>query len=214
MACTKNPIIEYINYILNAHEQNPNVSIAEIVQNNGVIDLGHVSDGEICCPDCGSVAYLGPVYDPGANQNLTVLINTFLNIEPIEGCCDNYEINNTGNDIVKQGNKYNPRICCNSFGECGPVFNNLMQENLFSDPMGIYYGIYRAGVQEYNTFNNDSTLCLLNSVISSLSVFDKTDLLKAIFENGGLFSFCDSENDVIQAGTVKGAATYYSSPLA
>jgi hypothetical protein len=189
MACTKNPVIDYIDLIITLHTETPEKSISQIMQERGFAAIG--ADNEYCCPDCGNLSYIGPFIVEG---------NTVIKILDAAGfilneCCENYDINNVG-----QSDDFEAIICCNTFSNCAESFNSLMQQYTSSDPLGTF-NIYRKGIYEYNTFNNASILCLLNAKITSLAVLDRIALLQAFTTEGGIITYCSDGN--VYVGTLE-----------
>ena len=208
MACTKNPIIEYVNYIIQLHSENPSKSFTEYMQGDSFKDFGTIEEGVICCPDCGPISFIGPAYDSNGSD---IFKDLFSNISPAipNGCCENYDINVSDNLLVNQSNKnYNSIVCCNDFSNCSETFNNLMQQYLFSNPEG-FFGIYNRGIHEYDTFNNNTTLCELNTAIQSLNTEDKIGFLEAMFQLKGFVSYCNPNDGFIYAGTVEGMLNWW-----
>lgn len=212
MACTKNPVIEYVNFIINLHNEDPDLTFLDYFQGYPFQSLGAISDGEICCPDCGNLSFIGPAYSLRDGSDILKNIYTLIGSESFpKGCCENYDINQASCSLPSETDKnYESLICCNSFGDCAPVFNNMMQEYVFANPTSSYFGnIYINGVHEYSTFNVESTLCLLNTVIQTLSIADKQDFLYALGQVDGFVTFCDEGSDTIYAGTTAGFLNWW-----
>lgn len=211
MACTKNPIIEYVNFIINLHNEDPELSFLDYFQGYPFQNVGTISDGEVCCPDCGKLSFIGPAYSLRDDTDILKNIYNWIGENFPTGCCENYDINQASCTLPNETDKnYFSLICCNSFGDCAPVFNNMMQEYVFANPANANFGkIYSKGVHEYSTFNGDSTLCLLNTVIQTLSFTDKQDFLYAFGQSSGFVSFCDEGGDAIYAGTTEGFLNWW-----
>jgi len=209
MACTKNPILEYINQVITQHTANPGQTFEEVIRSIGFRNMGTQDD--YCCSDCGNLSYIGFMFDK-ANNPILYDIYKFMQSNFPANCCENYDVNSlkniTKDSILSQSNDaFFPSVCCNSFNDCAPVFNDLIQKYLFSNPAGIF-DIYRNGIHEYGTFNGDSILCAINAKIQLLSDADKTGFFQAMYNTGGGFvSFC-VEGQVF-AGTVEAFAIWY-----
>lgn len=209
MACTKNPIIEYINYILALKDANPSSNIQTLMEDDSFKDLG--PNTEYCCPDCGPVYFIGPVFNfDDGSRNLNNLLKD-IGEGVVLGCCENYDISSTEGSAIVQDEKstQKSKICCNDFVGCSLTFFSIMQQNLFSN--GIYFtaGFYEGGIHEYSTFNNESVLCLLNTAIESIEDNDvKAEFLNAFYKLNGLVAYCGGDG-LVYAGTLDGFRAWW-----
>ena len=206
MACTKNPIIEYINTILEIKSQNPLLSIKDVMTDFSFIELGE--NTEFCCPDCGPVSFVGPAYQFNVgDSNVSDLLKILGEGAPT-GCCENYDINSLGFDdvVVQEKTERFSKACCNDFANCSLTFFNLMQEFVFSNPDG-YFDLYIGGIHEYSTINNQSSLCLLTTLIESLDSTLKSEFLTAFYELNGITVYCNEGR--VYAGTLNGFAAWW-----
>lgn len=206
MACTKNPVIEYINYILELKNETPESSIKDLMMGDSFIEIGQTS--EYCCPDCGPGSFIGPMFSFGGSAvNVTNLIKD-LGEEASTGCCENYDINTIEgvNAVESEKEDRFSKNCCNDFSTCSSTFFNLMQKFLFSNPSD-NFDLYSGGIHEYDTFNNQSILCLIVEIINSLSDELKTEFLVAFYELNGFTAYCNG--DFVYAGTFNGFRNWW-----
>ena len=207
MACTKNPIVSYIDYIMGLYNTVGNTdSIETLVADNNFVNLG--SSDEYCCPDCKNFTYLGPAINKVTSQDVLVE-SIFDTIGTKSDCCDNYDIQNASYaaTIVNNITAINPLLCCNTFNSCSSEFNNLIQDNVTS-PLG---SLYQFGIREYGTINNESSLCLVLAklkLLGNLSPgFPITSFLKAMIDNEGFVAYCDGTD--VYAGTGAGIKNWW-----
>ena len=197
MACTKNPIIEYINSIINQHAVDPTKSFNTLMANNFSI-IGQ--NTEYCCSDCGYISFLGPVTNSESISMLDAVYSIMGDGTFPKSCCENYDISDIhligSLNIISNSIKYQSKICCNDFNKCSTTFTDLMQKYLFAGSLGAIdtYDTYRKGIHEYGTINGNSSLCLLVDKIQHLSDIDKKDFLDAFFTQGGFIVFCEGSN--------------------
>jgi hypothetical protein len=208
MACTKNPIVSYIDYIMGLYNTTGNTdSIETLVADNNFVNLG--SSDEYCCPDCGDFTYLGPAYNTVESQDI-LIDSIFDTIGTRSECCDNYDIQNAAYafTIVDNATNINPLVCCNTFNSCSTEFSNLIQDTTVSP---LSNGLYQAGIREYGTVNNESSLCLVLAklkLLGNLSPgFPITSFLKAMIDNEGFVAYCDGTN--VYAGTGTGIISWW-----
>jgi hypothetical protein len=210
MACTKNPIIEYINYILTLKAENPSSNIQTLMEDNSFRDLG--TDDEYCCPDCGPLYFIGPVFDFD-DTGVPNLRNLLKDIDEGAslGCCENYDISSIAGGAIVQDEKstQKSKICCNDFVGCSLTFFSIMQQHLFSN--GIYFTPepYEGGIHEYSTFNDQSVLCLINTAIESIEDDDvKAEFLNAFYRLNGFVAYCSGDGSVY-TGTLNGFRAWW-----
>ena len=192
MACTKNPILDYIDMILSNHIDEPRKTFTEIINE---IDVRQMQNpDEYCCADCGSISYVGQMFDKNNESwlfNIKERVGTYLST----GCCENYDVNNirpviTQKIVEKSNDPYLSKVCCNSFNDCSAAFNNMMQQYVCSTPGTALFNPYVQGIHEFNTFNGDTILCAINAKIQTLNAADRSGFLDAIYNLGGFVSFC------------------------
>jgi hypothetical protein len=209
MACTKNPIIEYINYILTLKAENPSSNIQTLMEDDAFIQIGN--DAEVCCPDCGPAYFIGPVFNfDDSSGNLNDLLKD-IGEGVVLGCCENYDINSIEGNVIVEDEKsiQKSKICCNDFVGCSLTFFSIMQQNLFSNEIYFSIGSYEGGIHEYSTFNNQSSLCLLNTAIESIEDNDvKAEFLNAFYRLNGFVAYCSGDGSVY-AGTLNGFRAWW-----
>jgi hypothetical protein len=207
MACTKNPIVGYIDYIMGLYNDPENTNTIQfLIEDNNFQNIG--SSDEYCCPDCGDFTYLGPAFDSGGNDIL--VDNIFKAIGTKSECCDNYDIQNTAYafTIVDNAANINPLLCCNTFNSCSSEFNNLIQDNINSP---LTQSLYQFGIREYGTINDESSLCLVLAKLKLLGNlgpgFPINSFLTAMLDNDGFVAYCDGTN--VYAGTGTGIISWW-----
>lgn len=206
MACTKNPIVGYIDYIMGLYNTTGNTNTIQfLIEDNNFQNIG--SSDEYCCPDCGDFTYLGPAFDAVPTD---ILISIFDVIGIKSECCDNYDIQNTARALTITDNiaGANPLLCCNTFNSCSSEFNNLIQDNINSP---LTQSLYQFGIREYGTVNNESSLCLVLAKLKLLGNlapgFPINSFLTAMLDNDGFVAYCDGTD--VYAGTGIGIKNWW-----
>lgn len=201
MACTKNPILDYIDILIADYNTSAR-DFLDIITDHPFGQLG--TNVDYCCPDCGGMSYVGLAIDVNGDSCLTTLYSTAGGSFPLS-CCENYDLNDIGlfvsSSMIGTSKSINSAACCNSFSTCSHVFNDLMQKHVFADPLTL--DVNRAGVQEYNTYSGDSLLCAINTKIQSLPDAGKISFLKCLYNSqGGFVAYCQGSD--VYAGTLEG----------
>jgi len=207
MACTKNPILDYIDYIISLHNDNPSAAFVELFAAHPFYQIG--TTDTYCCSDCGSFSYIGPIYNKDGTTLLNDLSRMLETYFP-KNCCENYDSNNLkrllNDNVINQSNDYNSTVCCNSFNDCSSAYNDLVQKYFWSDTEH-NFDIYPDGIHEYGTFNGDSILC---AIVAKIELFDnasKTSFFNAISILGGFVSYCQGGN--VWVGTYQGFKNWW-----
>ena len=207
MACTKNPILDYIDSIISLHNDNPSAAFVELFAAHPFYLIGQ--NDTYCCSDCGTFSYIGPIFNRDNEKILNHLYGMLGESFP-KNCCENYDSNNLGkvleNNIINQSNNYQAQLCCNSFNDCSSAYNNLAQKYLYSDPDNLF-DTYPQGIYEYATYNGDSILCAIVAKIQLLDNASKTSFFNALNILGGFVTFCESSN--IWVGTYTGFKNWW-----
>jgi hypothetical protein len=188
MACTKNPVVEYIKYVISLYEADPAAfgnSLFEAFDENTTHVFTSTTNTEYCCPDCGS--YIFTLY-PAA-------ITTFLGDNPgiTDECCLNYDNNDILPspylDFLHAVQAEGLSVCCNSFQSCIEDFLKLLQDSYLS----IDAAMYRANVLELGTINGDSGLCVLYDYLknSNLSANTLYVIFNVLTTYNGISVKCD-----------------------
>ena len=202
MACSKNPIIEYLNNAILDSQ-----SVYNYMTENPFVNLG--SSDLYCCPDC-ELYFLGPMVNKlESDQSPLSNLQKLLDVDFPYNCCENYDINDaTYPNLSKNSDTYQSKNCCNSFSDCVIELNNLIQLSPYSgyDISGV---IYKYGIQEYGTFDLDSMLCLINSKLNTTTTANKYYFVKGLLQYGGLVVYC-YDGDVY-VGTTQGFTSWYNS---
>lgn len=206
MACTKNPILDYID-ILIADYNNSARDFVDIVADHPFGQLG--TNVDYCCPDCGGMSYVGVAIDVNGDNPLATIYSTVGGSFPT-GCCENYDLNDialfVSSGMLTSSKDINSAACCNSFSTCSHVFNDLMQKYVFADPLTL--DLNKAGVHEYNTYSGDSLLCAINTRIQSLPDPGRASFLNCLYASeGGFVAYCNGSD--VYAGTFAGFMNWW-----
>lgn len=202
MACTKNPILEYLTNAI-ADSQ----SIYNYVTDNQFINIG---SSELFCTPEFEFYFLGPMSNKlESGDSPLKSIQTLLGLKFPFQCCENYDINDAlFANLTKNSETYDSKSCCNSFSNCVADLNNLIQVSPYSD-YDISGEIYKYGIQEYSTFDSDSMLCLINSKLNTTTLENNYYFVKSLLFYGGFVAYFHQGN--IYVGTAQGFTSWYNS---
>lgn len=176
--CT-NPVQYILDIAINAAPTNTYVDILASITstlNNGVL----LTECDLCCPDCnGQAPQDSDPYVLGNTLNFLDII-TYLGPGQTWACCLNIEASliaySAFNESIKTI-KFN--TCCNEFGPC---VNNV------SDAVVDFSTILTDGILEYNSLNEDTSVCILldtlQAIAPSLTPLQLQNLIIAILALG------------------------------
>jgi len=193
-----------VQYILDlAIKASPSTDYADILATiestltNGVM----LTECDLCCPDCNGQADLdSSPYVLGNTLNFLDII-TYLGDRFLYGCCLNVEASLIAYSVFLESIgsiKFNK--CCNEFGTCT---NNI------SDAVVDFSTILADGILEYNSLNEDTSVCILldtlQGIVPSFTPLELQNLIIAILEIGIVV---DCQNGQIMISSIPTYTTY------
>lgn len=173
-----NPILYIIDEAIIASAENNTTLLTEILSllNTGV---SVTNSNKFCCPTCDDIYYLG---------TLSAFMASLDDLLPDLTCCYNY----TGPASPAALTTLQLLSCCDTdFIDCVSAINSGGS-------------IITTGLFEYNSLNNESSLCIINDYLISAGYYDVATTLAGMF-NVGIVVKCDGCNLFI------GSADAYSS---
>jgi len=191
MACLKNPLIEYIKYIVALYDADPDAypgGLAETFTDNSSYEFQSSSNSEYCCPTCG-----GDYAGGGYYLTFNPAIATPLIIDDLTGCCINYDaVNITSPDFlefIEAAHGLTMINCCNTFQTCVQNFRNLFQDSYFSVD-GVVSDIT---IIELTLIDDSSVICDLYDYLinNNLSASHLYDIFDTIYTTGGFSVQCE-----------------------
>ena len=198
------PCVNPVQYILDiAINGSPSTDYADILATiestltNGII----LTECDLCCPDCnGQAPQDTDPYVLGNTLNFIDII-TYLGQGQTWACCLNVEASliaySTFNEAIGD---INFNTCCNKFSSCA---NNI------SDAVADFSTILADGILEYNSLNEDTSVCILldtlQSILPSLTPLQLQNLIIAILDLGIVV---DCSNGKIMISSISTYITY------
>ena len=165
-ACV-NPILYIIDEAIIASAQNNTTLIEEILLLLGA-GVSVTNSNKFCCPTCNDIYYLGLL--PSFMATLSAVL-------PDLNCCYNY----TGPAGIEGLSTLQLLPCCDTnFIDCVSAINSggsVVTTSLF----------------EYNSMNNESSLCIINDYLIAAGYYDVAKTLAAMF-SVGIVVKCDGCN--------------------
>lgn len=193
-----------VQYILDiAINASPSTDYADILATiestltNGVM----LTECDLCCPDCnGQAPQDSDPYVLGNTLNFLDII-TYLGPGQLWACCLNVEASLIAySTFIESVGDINFNTCCNEFGTCT---NNI------SDVVEDFSTILTDGILEYNSLNEDTSVCILldtlQSIVPSLTPLELQNLIIAILEIGIVV---DCQNGQIMISSIPTYVTY------
>jgi hypothetical protein len=162
-----NPILYIIDEAIISSTENNTTLLSEILLllNAGV---SVTNSNKFCCPSCNDIYYLGTL------SAFTESLNELL---PNLTCCYNY----TGPATPAALATLQLLPCCNTnFIDCVSAINNGGS-------------VITTGLFEYNSMNNESSLCIINDYLIAAGYYDVTSTLAGMF-SAGIVVKCDGCN--------------------
>jgi hypothetical protein len=162
-----NPILYIIDEAIIASTENNTTLLTEILLllNAGV---SVTNSNKFCCPTCDDIYYLG--YLGSFMTSLSTLL-------PDLECCYNY----TGPATLPGLSTLQLLPCCDTnFIDCVSAINNGGS-------------VITTGLFEYNSMNNESSLCIINDYLIAAGYYDVAATLTGMF-NAGIVVKCDGCN--------------------
>jgi hypothetical protein len=162
-----NPILYIIDQAIIASAENNTTLLTEILLllNAGV---SVTNSNKFCCPTCNDIYYLG---------TLSKFVTSLSGLLPNLTCCYNY----TGPATEPGLSTLQSLPCCDTkFIDCVSAINNGGS-------------IITAGLFEYNSINNQSSLCIINDYLISARYYDVSTILNGMF-NAGIVVKCNGCN--------------------
>ena len=172
-----NPILYIIDEAIIASTENNTTLLTEILLllNTGVVVT---NSNKFCCPTCNDIYYLG---------TLSAFTTSLGDLLPNLTCCYNY----TGPASPTALTTLQLLSCCDTdFIDCVSAINSEGT-------------IITTGLFEYNSLNNESSLCTINNYLIAAGYYDVSTILAGMF-NAGIVVKCDGCNLFI------GSADIYS----
>jgi len=162
-----NPILYIIDEAIISSTKNNTTLLTEILLllNAGV---SVTNSNKFCCPSCDDIYYLG---------TLSTFMTSLDDLLPNLKCCYNY----TGPASPAALTTLQLLPCCDTnFIDCVSAINNGGS-------------VITTGLFEYNSMNNESSLCIINDYLLSAGYYDVAATLTGMF-NAGIVVKCDGCN--------------------
>jgi hypothetical protein len=168
--CTKNPIVEYIKYVIQQYELDPaNYDNSLYVAFQAITSHTFTSNvnTEYCCSSCGEYALTFSA----------LLANGYINAVNTknDGCCLNYNTTNVARnrfiEMIQAADEYEYENCCNDFQECSEDLLRLIQSK-YSTPKGGINPEYNIGIFEISLLAGNTTTCALYQYLTTSSLSD------------------------------------------
>ena len=175
-----NPILYIIDEAIVASTENDTSLFEEIVS---LLEAGVfvTNSNKFCCPTCNDIYYLG-YFGPFMTSLSTLLPNL--------ECCYNF----TGPAASEGLSTLQLLSCCNTnFIDCVSAINSAGT-------------VITTGLFEYNSMNNESSLCIINNHLNAAGYYDVTTTLIEMFKVGVVVK-CDGCNLFI--GSAKAYSNIY-----
>jgi hypothetical protein len=201
--CTS-PVQYILDIAINAAPTNTYVDILASITstlNNGVI----LTECDLCCPDCnGTAPQDSDPYVLGNTLNFLDII-TYLGQGQHWPCCLNVEASLIAYSAFNESiGDITFKTCCNEFGPC---VNNV------SDAVADFSTILADGILEYNSLNEDTSVCILldtlQAIAPSLTPLQLQNLIIAILDLGIVV---DCQNGQIMISSIPTYITYNPFP--
>jgi len=201
--CTS-PVQYILDIAINASPTNTYVDILASITStltNGII----LTECDLCCPDCnGQAPQDSDPYVLGNTLNFLDII-TYLGQGQTWACCLNVEASliaySTFNEAIGD---IDFNTCCNEFSTC---------TNDISDAVADFSTILADGILEYNSLNEDTSVCILldtlQSILPSLTPLQLQNLIIAILDLGIVV---DCSNGQIMISSIPTYITYNPFP--
>lgn len=188
--CTKNPIVEYIKYVIQQYELDPALYSNSLYSAfNSFTSHTFISDTntEYCCPSCGTYGF----------TLIASLAEVFINAQGSknEGCCLNYNGTNIKFDrfmpMVLAGEEFDYQNCCNNFQSCSEDLLKLIQSK-FCTPDGETLYDLSIGIYEISLLSGKTVTCELYQYLTTPSLSNDYiyDIIRFI-RNFGLMVSCN-----------------------
>jgi hypothetical protein len=162
-----NPILYIIDEAIISSTENNTTLLTEILLllNAGV---SVTNSNKFCCPSCDDIYYLG---------TLSTFMTSLDDLLPNLTCCYNY----TGPASPAALTTLQLLPCCDTnFIDCVSAINSGGS-------------VITTGLFEYNSMNNESSLCIINDYLLSAGYYDVAATLTGMF-NAGIVVKCDGCN--------------------
>jgi hypothetical protein len=168
--CTKNPIVEYIKYVIQQYELDP-ASYDDSLYLAFLANTSHTFTSnvntEYCCPSCGNYAF---TFSAGLAEGF--ISST---ADENEGCCLNYNTTNVKKNrfiqMIIAADTYEYENCCNEFQGCSEDLLRLIQSK-YSTPDGGINPEYNIGVFEISLLAGETITCALYQYLTTSSLSD------------------------------------------
>ncbi len=202
--CTKNPIVEYIKYVIQQYELDPasyDDSLYVAFQANTSHTFTSNVNTEYCCPSCGTYGF----------SFSAALAEAFIVIQASKnsGCCLNYNTTNAKKNrftaMITEADTYQYENCCNEFQGCSEDLLRLIQSK-YSTPDASINPENNIGVFEISLLAGETITCALyqyltTSSLSDTYIYDIIDFIRVY----GLVVSCnigESENFETTVSTI------------
>ena len=180
--CTKNPIVEYIKYVIEQYEIDPSFyddSLYSAFDSFFNVVFTSNINTEYCCPSCGTY---GIVFTSQNAANFLEFQNT-----KNSGCCLNYY----GTDVKDENftsfinmiDEYEYQNCCNDFQDCSEKLLDLMQSKYKTPINSTILGL---GIYEISLLSGKTVTCDLYEYLTTSSLSDEYlySIFRFIITNG------------------------------